>query len=172
LLISYKINYMIRKFASFLFFISTVLLLTVTSCDPTAKYEREEESRIQDYLKSNLTLAFQKKASGLYYLEVQAGQGRLAVTHDTAYVKYTGKFLDGTVFDTNIGITDTLFFPVNEETLISGFDEGITYMNEGGKAMFLIPSFLGYGNSGYYMPSYTPILFDVELVKLKPGQGK
>lgn len=71
-----------------------------------------------------------------------------------------------------IGITDTLFFPVNEETLISGFDEGITYMNEGGKAMFLIPSFLGYGNSGYYMPSYTPILFDVELVKLKPGPGK
>ena len=163
---------MIRKFASLLFLICTVLLLTVTSCNPTAKYERDEESQIQGYLTSNPTLAFQKKTSGLYYLEVQAGLGRLAVAHDTAYVKYTGKFLDGSVFDTNVGISDTLYFPVNEGTLITGFDEGITYMHEGGKAMLLIPSYLAYGNSGYYMPSYTPILFDVELVKLKPGQGK
>jgi len=34
--------------------------------------------------------------------------GPAPVAHHAAYVKYTGKFLDGTVFDTNVGKPDTL----------------------------------------------------------------
>ena len=59
------------------------------------------------------------------------------------------------------------------KALIAGFDEGITYMKEGGKATFLIPSKLAYGTSGYYtIPGYTPLLYDVQLVKVIPGPGK
>jgi FKBP-type peptidyl-prolyl cis-trans isomerase FkpA len=150
-----------------------IILVLVVSCDRTEKYEKEEAAQIQNYLDSHPDLDFELKESGLYYLDVLIGSGALAVTHDTAYVLYTGKYLNGTVFGTNIGTTnDTLIFPVNEENLLPGFEEGITYMHEGGKATFLIPSYLGYGNSGYIMSAYTPILFDVELVKLIPGPGK
>ena len=61
-----------------------------------------------------------------------------------------------------------------EGALIYGFDEGITFMKAGGKATLLVPSNLAYGASGngYGIPGYTPLLFDVELVRVKPGPGK
>ncbi len=57
---------------------------------------------------------------------------------------------------------------------ISGFDEGITLMAEGGKSTILIPSSLAYGTIGRYpgIPGYTPLLFDLELVKVVQNSGK
>jgi FKBP-type peptidyl-prolyl cis-trans isomerase FkpA len=154
-------------------FVTLVAALVLVSCDPGKKFEKEEEALIQQYLTNNSTLNFEKKASGLYYLELQTGPGRLAVKHDTAYVKYTGKFLNGTIFDTNVGKPDTLKFPVNEGWMIKGFDEGLTYMRQGGKASLLVPSKLAYGTTGYYIiEGYTPLLFEIELVKVAAGPGK
>lgn len=164
---------MFKKSISYLSILLTVaFLVTITSCDPTKKKEKEEEDIIASYIAGNPSLQFEKKPSGLYYYEVQAGQGAQAITGDTAFVKYTGKFLSGTIFDSNVGETDTLKFPVKQGFVLEGFDEGISYMREGSKAILLIPSYLAYGQSGYLMPSYTPVLFDVELVKLKPGAKK
>jgi hypothetical protein len=127
-----------------------------------------EDGMIKEFINNNLSFPFQLKSSGLYYLDLLIGTGPAPATHDTAYVKYTGKFLDGTVFDSNDDIADTLIFPVNEGYLIAGFEEGITYMKEGGIALFLMPSKLAYGPEGYYIiPGYTPLLYRVALVKVK-----
>lgn len=153
-------------------FLVIVLIMLLSSCDPGKKYERQEKALIQDFLSSNSSLAFELQPSGLYYLPVQVGSGIMPVTHDTAWVKYTAKFLDGTVLDTNVGKTDSLKRPVNEGWLIKGLDEGITLMNNGGKAILLIPSKLAYGPSGSdygIIPGYTPMLFDIELVRVKTG---
>lgn len=156
-----------------LMLLAAVLITLLGSCDPGRKYEKEEEAQIQNYLSTNPTLVFELKPSGLYYLPLQVGTGIMPVRHDTAWVKYTGKFLNGTVFDTNVGKTDTLKVPVDEGWLIKGFDEGITLMNKGGKAMLLIPSSLAYGTTGYYIiDPYTPLLFDLELVRVKKGKAK
>ena len=165
---------MIRKHSiTSLLLLAAVFLLLLGSCDPGKKYVKQEEEEIQNYLSSNPTLSFELQPSGLYYLPVQVGTGIKPAQHDTAWVKYTGKFLDGTVFDTNVGKTDTLMVPVGEGWLIQGFDEGIGLMNKGGKAMLLIPSYLAYGTTGYYIISpYTPLLFDLELVKVKLGPAK
>lgn len=153
--------------------LAIILLIFLVSCDPGKKYEKQEEENILMYLSNNPTLNFAQKPSGLYFLEVLAGKGSVAVAHDTAFIKYTGKFLDGTVFDSNVGTTDTLAVPVYEKWLIPGFDEGITYMKVGGKAKLIVPSNLGYGPSGYYIiAGYTPLLFDLELVRLVPGPRK
>jgi FKBP-type peptidyl-prolyl cis-trans isomerase FkpA len=57
--------------------------------------------------------------------------------------------------------------------MIAGFDEAITYMSVGGKSQLIVPSSLGYGTQGYYtIAGYTPLLYDVELVKVVPGPGK
>jgi FKBP-type peptidyl-prolyl cis-trans isomerase len=165
---------MVRKFNQAVFlFITAILIVSLWSCDPSKKLEKEENAKIQEYLGNNSMLNFVHKTSGLYYLEVLAGTGIIPADHDTAYVKYTGKFLDGTVFDTNVGTTDTLIFPVNEGWIIAGIDEGVSYMASGGKAIFLVPSNLGFGASGnYFINGYTPLLFDIELIKVKPGSTK
>ncbi|MBK7627544.1 MAG: FKBP-type peptidyl-prolyl cis-trans isomerase [Bacteroidales bacterium] len=156
-----------------LLIISTVLAFTLISCDPSKKYIEQEEDQIQDYLKSNPNLSFEQKPSGLYYVTIQQGTGIIPVKHDTAYIKYTGRFLSGNIFDTNVGTNDTLSVPVDEGWMIQGFDEGITYMKVGEKAQLLIPSKLAYGPTGYYLiGGYTPLLFDLELVKVKRGTGK
>lgn len=147
----------------------TLLMVLIVSCDPSAKYEREEETKIQNYLNANPSQNFELKPSGLYYLDVVVGTGLTPQNLDTAYVWYTIKFLDGQVWDTNVGTTDTLRFLVNAGVYPAGFEEGISYMKEGGKALLLTPSKLAYGAAGsYYIPGYTPLLFDVELIKIKP----
>ena len=148
------------------------LVLLLVSCNPTSKYEKAEKESIQSYLSSNSADTFDLKPSGLYYHNILTGTGRMPVIHDTAFVQYTGKYLDGSIFDTNVGAAD-LSFPVAEGYLIAGFDEGILYMKEGGKARFLIPSSLGYGPAGYYsIPGYTPLLYEVTLVRVAPGPSK
>jgi len=164
---------MIRKKSKTILLLAAVTtFILLNSCNPATKFEKEEAATIEDYLTNNSNLNFSIQPSGLYYLELEAGTGRQPITSDTASVIYTGSFLDGRVFDTNVG-SDLLTRPVNEGLLILGFDEGITLMKEGGKALLLIPSNLAYGTQGYYgVPGYTPLLFDVELVSVKPGPGK
>ena len=150
-------------------FIALVTVLFV-SCNPTKKYEEEEKASIQDYLASHPDQNFELKPSGLYYLDVVVGTGLAPDDLDTTYVKYTIKFLDGQVYDTNVGTDDTLVFLSKAGLYPEGFEEGVSYMKVGGKALFLTPSKLAYGTSGtYYIPGYTPLLFDVELVRLIPG---
>jgi len=153
--------------------ISTMAVLFLISCDPGKKYEKQEEEDIDAYLSNNSDLAFELKPSGLYYYDVQEGTGIMPAKSDTVYLFYTGKFLDGSVFDSNVADKDTLILPIGEGWLISGFDEGIQYMKAGGKAMLLIPSDLAYGSVGRGpIGGYTPLLFDVELLKVVQSPKK
>src|ERR1035437_88527 len=164
---------MIKKYYQSILLISTVaVLFTLGSCDPARKYEKAEAEAISNYLAGNPADTFKLEPDGLYYLDVLEGTGRTPVAHDTARIVYTAKFIDGTVFDTNAGGAD-LVRPVGEGYLISGLDEGIMLMKEGGKATVLILSKLGYGTQGWYtIPGYSPLVFDVQLVKVIPGPSK
>jgi FKBP-type peptidyl-prolyl cis-trans isomerase len=164
---------MIKKYYQLILLISTIaVLFTLGSCDPARKHEKAEAEAISNYLASNPADTFKLEPDGLYYLDVLEGTGRTPVAHDTAHVILTGKFTDGTIFVTNAGGADVVF-PVDEGYVISGLDEGIMLMKEGGKATFLIPSKLAYGTQGYYsIPGYTALIFDVQLVRVIPGPSK
>ena len=163
---------MIKKsYFSFLLLFATGLLI-ITSCNPSSKYIKAENDETTTFLGSNP--GFVKQTSGLYYMDVTVGTGIQPQTSDTAYVWYTGKFLDGTVFDTNTNTGGLILeFLVNENVMIAGFDEGVSYMKAGGKAKFVVPSSLGYGAAGYYtIPGYTALLYEVELVKVGKHSAK
>jgi FKBP-type peptidyl-prolyl cis-trans isomerase FkpA len=164
---------MIKKYSqTILMLLAAGLILSLVSCDPSRKYEKQEKDSINNYLSDNFNKDFELKPSGLYYLEEVAGTGEAPAAGDTVYVQYTGSFLDGTVFDTNVGKAD-FSFPLGVGYAIYGFDEGIGYMKTGGKSLFLIPSKLGYGASGnYYISGYTPLLFEVTLTGVHKGAGK
>ncbi len=155
--------------------LSVFIMTMLVSCFPkTEDLEMEEAAHIQKYLEDNPSVQFDLKPSGLYYNEIEAGTGMKPAPHDTVYVFYTVKFLNGDLIETNVGTKDTLIAPLNEGLLIKALDEGISYMNTGGKSLLLVPSKLAYGSTGNYysVPGFTPILFELQLVKVIPGPGR
>jgi FKBP-type peptidyl-prolyl cis-trans isomerase FkpA len=165
-----------RNSKTSLILLTTAFLITLVSCNLSEKFEKAEAEEVQFYLAQRPSQNYQLKPSGLYFYDSIPGTGIMPVTHDTVYIKYTVKFLDGTIYNSNIlnNRTDTLVCPINEGWLISGLDEGITYMKTGGMATFLVPSKLAYGKAGLspYIGGYQALVFQIRLVRVKPSLGK
>ena len=137
-------------------------------CDISFYKSFSEEADIDAYVaKSNITIT-EKTAEGVRYIRVKEGVSEL-ITGKIAKIKYTGKFLSGKVFDTNVGKTDSLSYTIGANTgLVRGFIVGIGKMKLGEKATFIFASPLGYSRNGNStIPPETPLIFDVEIVALK-----
>lgn len=144
------------------------LIVFVSSCNKNNDDEQKklEEEALQQYLIDN-NITTEPQASGLYYIETLAGTGNAPLNGQQVAVHYTGKLLDGSVFDSSIGKLP-FTFPLGYGYVIAGWDEGIALMKKGGKATLIIPSSLGYGSSGSgsTIPPYSTLVFDVELVEI------
>lgn len=105
-------------------------------------------------------------ASGLQYKVTQAGTGKQPTTTSVVTVHYTGKLLDGKVFDSSVERGEPIEFPLNG--VIPGWTEGLQLMKEGGKATLYIPAQLAYGQQGVpgTIPPNSTLVFDVELIKV------
>ena len=81
-------------------------------------------------------------------------------------VNYTGKFINGHVFDSNEG-GEPIEFQLNG--VIAGWTEGLQLMHVGEKAELVIPYQLAYGEQGRgpEMPGYQTLVFEVELLSVK-----
>jgi FKBP-type peptidyl-prolyl cis-trans isomerase FkpA len=107
-----------------------------------------------------------KTASGLVYLETKAGSGDSPKPTDTVKVHYTGKLVDGTVFDSSVTRGEPASFPLNG--VIKCWTEGLQMMKVGGKATLTCPSDIAYGDQGR-PPQIKPgatLVFDVELLEI------
>ena len=119
----------------------------------------------------------QKTESGLAYVVQTPGTGSTPKQGDVVKVHYTGKLLDGKVFDSSINNPQTqgqpIDFRVGVGMVIPGWEEGIMTMKKGEKRMLIIPSGLGYGGEGSGpIPPNSVLLFDVELVDFStPAPG-
>src|SRR5438128_2545385 len=92
------------------------------------------------------------------------GSGAAAMPGDTVTVNYTGKFQNGTVFDTSIGKTP-FTFKLGTGAVIPGWDQGLPGMKQGGKRLLIVPPSLGYGGKDYGpIPANSTLIFEVELV--------
>ncbi len=104
--------------------------------------------------------------SGLQYVVVKEGEGAQPGAEDEVTVHYTGKLLNGTVFDSSVNRGEPATFPLNR--VIPGWTEGVQLMKEGAKYTFFIPSDLAYGAGGVpnVIPPHSTLVFDVELIKV------
>lgn len=104
--------------------------------------------------------------TGLKYMIEKEGTGAKPGPTDEVTVHYTGRLLDGTVFDSSVQRGEPATFPLNQ--VIAGWTEGLQYMKEGSKYVFYIPSDLAYGKNGApgAIPPYSDLIFEVELIKV------
>lgn len=103
--------------------------------------------------------------SGLQYKVLKEGKGAHPQKTDEVTVHYTGKLLDGKVFDSSHRRGQPATFKLNR--VIPGWTEGLQLMKPGGKMMFYIPGKLAYGNSpqGPGGPQ-SMLTFEVELIEV------
>ncbi|MBQ7690799.1 MAG: FKBP-type peptidyl-prolyl cis-trans isomerase [Muribaculaceae bacterium] len=104
-------------------------------------------------------------ASGLQYQIIKEGTGRKPGPGDVVTVHYTGRLIDGTVFDSSVERGEPATFAVGQ--VIPGWVEGLQLMNEGAAWRLFIPSNLAYGphGTGPIQPNST-LIFDVQLIKV------
>ncbi len=139
-----------------------------------AKFNNAKAERIQKAKEAaqkaldKLAEGFETTKSGLRYkITSKSGSGIKPVKGKNVAVHYTGKLADGTVFDNSYGRGEPIEFPIGVGYVIPGWDEGIRLLEQGDKATFVIPSYLGYGETGAggVIPPNANLIFDVELVK-------
>ncbi|PXY96538.1 peptidylprolyl isomerase [Frischella perrara] len=135
-----------------------------------AEKKKEAEKAVQagvDFLKENLTKEGVKSTeSGLQYSILKEGDGKIPAATDTVRVHYTGKLIDGTVFDSSVERGQPAEFPVNG--VIRGWVEALQLMPVGSKWRLYIPQELAYGSqgAGASIPPFSSLIFDVELLAI------
>lgn len=105
-------------------------------------------------------------ASGLQYQVITEGSGARPSKDRKVRVHYTGKLLDGTVFDSSVERGQPAEFMLTQ--VIPGWTEALQLMNEGSKYRLFIPADLAYGErgAGNVIPPGAALIFDVELIKV------
>lgn len=104
--------------------------------------------------------------SGLQYKVLTKGTGKSPGASASVTVHYTGKLIDGYIFDSSVKRGQPAIFGVNQ--VIAGWTEALNLMKEGDKWMLYIPYELAYGErgSGSLVPPYATLIFEVELIKV------
>ena len=106
-------------------------------------------------------------ASGLAYKVLTEGTGPNPNATDQVTVHYTGKLIDGKVFDSSVKRGQPATFPLNR--VIPGWSEGVQLMKKGGKSTLYLPSNLAYGErgAGGVIPPNATLVFEIELLEIK-----
>ena len=143
---------------------------TATQANETTEYEQIKDNKTlgREFLEENAKNdSVVQTTSGLQYMVLKEGTGAKPGPTDKVTVHYTGKLIDGTVFDSSVEGGEPVTFPLDK--VIPGWTEGLQLMSEGSKYRLFIPSELAYGSKGageQILPNST-LIFDVELIKVE-----
>lgn len=163
-----------------------VVLVMCSSCDGEKRQVKVSDKQIEESLIQSNKIRARKEAgeiadfitkkgwemtstgTGLYYMVYEAGNGiDYSKNGQEATVHYSIHLFSDTLCYTSRE-SDPATFKIGLSGVESGLHEGLTYMKEGDKAKFIIPSHLAYGTFGdrNKIPPHTPLVYDIELIKL------
>jgi len=150
---------------------AVLLCVALAACkkgnDP-ATQASVDDAKIQEYLRVNGITDAKKDTSGLYYEVLAYGPNPnnpatfpTTVTDSMAKVSYSGKYLNGVIFNSQ----DITTF--NLHNTIRGFTYGMRYINVGGRIRLFVPSRLAYGAAGTGdggIPANACVIFTCDLL--------
>jgi FKBP-type peptidyl-prolyl cis-trans isomerase FkpA len=109
-----------------------------------------------------------RNVGGVTVQDLKVGGGAPATAGKVVSAHYTGRFPDGTKFDSSYDAGLPIDFLLGSGKVIKGWDLGIEGMRVGGKRKLTIPPELAYGaRGGGPIPPNATLVFDVELVGVK-----
>ena len=132
-----------------------------TSC--VAKTVASEDADMLSYAAAN-GMSVTRHSSGMYYEIINPGSGPVPNFNSILSVRYTGKLMNGTIFDSR---TTT---PVNLQLsqVIAGWQLGLQLLQKGGVIKLIIPSSMGYGcQPAGTIPGNSILFFEIELVDVQ-----
>ena len=142
--------------------------------DVTVVSVRTEEQQIQQYLAAGKITPTFSETNGLRVTVTQARPDSVQiVTGKTVNLNYRGSLLNGITFDpaNNSTGTKSLEVKIGTNQVVPGFDQGLSKLRQGEKALLIFPSALGYGIAGQpgtvAIPPYSTLVFYVEITSVK-----
>lgn len=148
------------------------------------KVKSQEAGKISNYISKN-DLKPTVTTSGLNYIVTKKGTGPKAKVGDSIVLNYTGRFLNGKVFDTSDKVVaekekvfnpqrpyEPMRVPAGTNSTIPGFDEALLLFPKGTEVTVIIPSKLGYGEQGSQaIPPFSPLVFELEIMNVIPAKA-
>ena len=154
-----------------IFFVVGVLALVAGCKDEEMVLSEAEQLEkdiaiIDQYLVDNNITAL-TDPSGLRYVITTVGTGAKPSLSSPIKAKYVGKFFDGKIFDQGT-LQPSITCTCKVQNFIQGWQIGMPLLNQGSKAVFYVPSGLGYGKNGAgtSIPSNTNLIFEIELIQV------
>jgi FKBP-type peptidyl-prolyl cis-trans isomerase FkpA len=127
---------------------------------------KKDRQKILGYIKRH-HLEMKESSTGLWYEIVRQGKGKRAEPGFWATINYKVYLLEGTECYSSEG-TGPKTFLIGRGGVEAGLEEGILLLNEGAKAIFIMPPHLAWGlpGDGDKIPMRSIIIYEVELIKL------
>jgi FKBP-type peptidyl-prolyl cis-trans isomerase len=148
--------------------LTTACLFSVSDAQTRNRSSRKTSAKSvhkQTVLKSGAV----RTASGLTYMVLKRGTGRLPKNGETVIYHYTGTFTNGVKFDSSWDRDQPLAFKLGARQLIKGVEEAIAKLHMGDHAIMVLPPELAYGKRGFRdaIPPNSTLVFLVEIVDIK-----
>ncbi len=127
----------------------------------------QNKEKSDQFLKENKTAnGIVELSSGLQYKVIRAGSGASPTVNESVKVHYTGKHLDGTIFDSSVEKNEPA--ELNLRSVIKGWSEALQLMKVGAKWKLYVPPELAYGRrgSGGKIGPNELLVFEVELIDI------
>ena len=139
-----------------------------------------EPGKIKKYI-DDKNLKVTETTSGLKYEITKEGSGPKPAIGDTVVINYVGRFINGKAFEAsdkaqaikeklpvNPGNPyKPLRFNIGGTGMIKGLAEGLSLLNKGSKAVFILPSSIAYGEQGNGpIQPFSPLVFEIELLDI------
>jgi len=130
-----------------------------------------EQKTLENYF-SEKSITASPEPEGYYIIKQIEGNGVAIDSGSFVQLNYTGRFLNGGIFDSNAKSGKPYSFMVGSGEMIKGWELAFRKLKEGDKVTLIIPSRLGYGSEGllrsntttYIVPPYSTLIFDIEIL--------
>lgn len=137
----------------------------------TTDFDVFKENQLLDEYEKQTGLIFEKTPSGLRYFKITKGNGQEVKFGKRVEIKYSGYFLDGTIFNSTKNLENKVqdFYIGQEMQVLKGIDEVLLHMSEGDEMQVLLPSWLAFGNDGSstgVVVGKTPVMFRIEVKRV------